>query len=334
MEIIVRVPPCRPVRELVELTQHMEDLGVDRVSFPDSQLLWREVWSTVSAVAVSTERIGLAVSVTNPVTRHPTVTASAARSIAEIAPGRLTLAVGAGDSALTHIGERPVRSQTLEHAVGAIRTLLAGEEVAHGVHPWRLHHPVAVPVTIGASGPRNLALAGRIADGAVIPSMAWDRDTGIVRDAAKAAGRDPDDLSYTMTRSCVITDDPERDAVVFKPMCLRLAQLGGAELFAAAGVPVDVPDHDLELGDLGHPEDWDEAVKTCSAWISDEAALWFARTRSLFGTPDEVVAQLRELERNGVRSILLSHPGAFSLPSDLIETLGESVLPSLRRSGS
>ena len=331
MEISIRVPPCRPIRELVAFAQRLEDIGIDRVSFPDSQLLWRDVWSTVSAAALSTERIGLAVMVTNPVTRHPTVTASAARSIAELAPGRFLLGVGAGDSAVTHIGAPSARTRALDETVRTVRTLLAGGEVAHDVHPWRLRDPVAVPVLIGASGPRNLSLAGRVADGALIPSVVWEHAAAMVRDAAKAAGRDPDSLIYSAMRPCVVTDDPERDAAVFKPVCLRVAQLGGAQMFAAAGVPVDVPAHDLSHGDLGHPEDWDEAVKISSRWIPDEAALWYARNRAVFGTVEEVVAQLRDLDRMGVHNVLLSHPGAFTLPTDLVDALEDAILPRLRR---
>ncbi|SNQ45299.1 5,10-methylenetetrahydromethanopterin reductase [Frankia canadensis] len=331
LEVAVRVPPCAPLPTLVELVKHMEDLGIDRVSFPDSQLLWRDVWSTATAAALSTSRIGISVSVTNPVTRHPTVTASAARSVAEIAPGRLVVAVGAGDSALTHIGVPHARTRDIGDAVSAIRGLLRGETVEHPVHPWRLHDPVQVPVLIAASGPRNLALAGQVADGIVAPGMAWERDVDIVRTAAVAAGRDPDDLIYMTSRSCVITDDPERDAAIFKPMCLRLAQMSGTSQFEAAGFPIEVPPHDLRFGDLGHPEDWDEAVRVCSQWITDEAALWFARSRSLFGTPAEVASQLANLESSGINRILVAHPGAFTLPRELINSLATGVLPVLRR---
>jgi 5,10-methylenetetrahydromethanopterin reductase len=54
LQIAVRVPPCAPVRQLVDLAQHMERGGIDRVSFPDSQLLWRDVWSTLTATAMAT----------------------------------------------------------------------------------------------------------------------------------------------------------------------------------------------------------------------------------------------------------------------------------------
>ena len=333
LEIAVRVPPCAPVPELVALARRMEAGGIDRVSFPDSQLLWRDVWATLAATAVGTTRIGLAVSVTNPVTRHPSVTAGAARTIGELAPGRFELHIGIGDSAVTHVGLRGARRADLESAVSAIGTLLAGGEVADDKQPWRLHDPVRVPVLVGTSGPRNLAMAGRIADGALVPSIAWERDWGIVRDAAVAAGRDPGQLAFVSNRPCIVTDEPERDAALFKPMCLWMAQMGGAEVFAEAGVPVEVPEHDLRFGDLGHLEDWGKAVEICSEWITDEAAMWFARTRAVFGRPDEVVEQLAALERAGLKRIQLAHPGAFSLPVELVDALVERVLPLASEAG-
>ena len=54
-----------------------EALGFDAVWFPDSQLLWRDVWVAAGAAAAATRRIGIGVAVTNVETRHPSVTASA-----------------------------------------------------------------------------------------------------------------------------------------------------------------------------------------------------------------------------------------------------------------
>jgi 5,10-methylenetetrahydromethanopterin reductase len=330
MDIALRVPPCRPLAELSEFAQVVEGLGFDRISFPDSQLLWREAWTVMTAAAMSTTRIGLSVSVTNPVTRHASITASAARSVAELAPGRVELSIGAGDSALTHIGARPARHHELAAYLQAVTGLMSGDEVADPVHAWRLHDPVAIPIFVGASGPRNLALGGTYADGAVIPGVAWERDVAIVREAASKVGRNPDALAFTMTSPCVVTDDPERDATIFKPMCVRMAQLGAAPLFAAAGHPVEVPPHTVVDGDMGHPTDWDDAVLTAGQWISDEAALWFARHRCLFGTAREVVEQVRTLEARGVRRLLISHPGAFTLPWDLAEQFATQVLTDLK----
>jgi 5,10-methylenetetrahydromethanopterin reductase len=333
VEVAVRVPPCAPVAELLGLVRRMEEGGIDRVAFADSQLLWRDAWSTVTAAALSTSQIRLGIAVTNPVTRHPTVTASAARTVAEIAPGRLVVGVGAGDSSVTTIGTPRAGHSTLGKTVSTIRALLRGEDVPSDGKSWHLHDPVDVPVLLAAVGPRNLALAGQVADGVITGGADFSRDRSIVREAAQTAGRDPDALAYAVARLCVITEQPERDAAIFKPMCTRMVQMGGAPLFAAAGLAVEVPPGDAQLGDLGHPDDWDEAVRICSKWISDEAALWYGRNRALFGNPTEIAAQIRRLEDAGATQLHLAHPGSFTLPTGLVEGLVESVLPLLRGAG-
>ncbi|ONH22878.1 LLM class flavin-dependent oxidoreductase [Pseudofrankia asymbiotica] len=330
MKVGVRIPPCRPVRETAGLAATAERQGFDSVWFPDSQLLWRDVWSTLTGAALATERVGVGVLVTNPITRHPSVTASAARTVEELAPGRTRVVLGAGDSAITHAALPQARTAQLADAVDVIRTLLRGDTVGD-VPTYRLHDPGPrpVPVYIAASGPRNLALAGRLADGVVVGGAAIERDLALAQAGAKEAGRDPADLDVVVTKLTVVSDDP-RAASVLKPLCLRIAQIGGAPMFAAAGFPIDAPPHDLSHGDLGHPEDWDAAVEVASQWVSDEAAQWYARTRCLFGTPQEIAAQLLDLARAGVTEVSLAHPGAFQQPVDLISTVGAEVLPLLR----
>ena len=91
MKVGIRIPACDRPDRLASVAARAEELGFDQVWFPDSQLLWRDVFSVLSVTALRTERIGLGTAVTNVATRHPSVVASAARTVAELAPGRFTL---------------------------------------------------------------------------------------------------------------------------------------------------------------------------------------------------------------------------------------------------
>jgi 5,10-methylenetetrahydromethanopterin reductase len=104
MRVGLRIPPCAPVPALVDLVRAADRAGLDEVWFPDSQLLWRDVFGVATAAAAGTDRITLGTAVTNLVTRHPAVVASAARTVAEIAPGRFILGVGVGNSSVGPIG--------------------------------------------------------------------------------------------------------------------------------------------------------------------------------------------------------------------------------------
>src|SRR5215469_10468651 len=107
LRVGVRVPPFQRIDRLVPAVVEAEMLGFDEVWFPDSQLLWRDVFCVLTAAATATGRIVLGSAVTNIVTRHPTVIASAARTVAELAPGRFKLGLGVGNSSLAPIGLRP-----------------------------------------------------------------------------------------------------------------------------------------------------------------------------------------------------------------------------------
>ena len=68
-----------------------EDQGFDYIGIPDSQSLWRELYLSLSVVANATSTVRLGPMVTNAVTRHPAVSASAIATLNEISDGRAFL---------------------------------------------------------------------------------------------------------------------------------------------------------------------------------------------------------------------------------------------------
>src|SRR5207302_6579584 len=165
----------------------------------------------------------------------------------------------------------------------------------------RLRDPVAVPIHLAASGPRNLRLAGEIADGAILLSgvSAEPLAAAGAQVAAGAAGRAP--VPITVSAFCRITDSVRRDARELKPVCLSIAANGGAASLAEAGIRVRVPARLPHLRpDLLHAESWAAAVRASESFVDDDAAEAFARRFCLFGTAGEIAARLTELSRSGV----------------------------------
>ncbi|MGW3646019.1 LLM class flavin-dependent oxidoreductase [Streptomyces sp. NPDC000878] len=336
LHVGVRVPPCDRADRVLETVRRAEESGFADVWFPDSQLLWRDVFTTLTAAALGTERIGLGTAVTNLATRHPAVVASAARSVAELAPGRFTLGLGVGNSSVGPVGLRQTTSAAMREGLRMLRALLDGEEWDfEGRARSRLRDPrPEVPLHLAASGPKNLRLAGEIADGVILLSGISPRTlasaTARVREGAEAAGRDADALPLTVSAFCAVTDDIEAEARLLKPICASIAQNGGAGFLALAGIDVDVPATVEGVHpDLVHAEDWKAAVDICSEWISDEAAVQFAREFCLFGTAEHIAGRLRALNSAGVSGVLLQQVGSYTPPIDLIEAVGASVLPAL-----
>jgi 5,10-methylenetetrahydromethanopterin reductase len=163
---------ARTVLAEVRLAEH---LGYDAVWLGDSQLIWRELYVLLGAAAATTARVILGTGVTNPITRHASVTASALVTLDELARGRIIAGFGSGDSAVAVIGARRAPLEALERTIQDVRALAEGREVASQAANMRMTFGgpgKCPPIVIGASGPRMLELAGRIGDGVIITRQA------------------------------------------------------------------------------------------------------------------------------------------------------------------
>src|SRR5512135_2908936 len=153
------LPLCRPIAHPISALSAHDDLanplscpraGVSRQPPPISDLWrttlpgpcyhpWLDVqghaaftWSLLGAVAVRTERIGLATGVTCPSFRyHPAIIAQAAATVAIVSDGRFTLGVGAGERLNEHVVGREFpgvrrRHDVLREALEIIRLLWQG----------------------------------------------------------------------------------------------------------------------------------------------------------------------------------------------------------------
>lgn len=156
-----------PSAAITDQARHAEQLGYQRMWLFDAPALYGDMWVALTRVAAATERIGLGAGVAVPGLRHPMVTASAAASLADVAPGRVTVAFGAGQTGLRTLGQPPVRVAALAREVRQVRSLLAGEVVEIGGRPCQLlqlpgfgaSRPVDVPVWMAADGPHMRAAA-------------------------------------------------------------------------------------------------------------------------------------------------------------------------------
>lgn len=195
-----------------------ESLGFDTAWITDTHLVCRELWVTLTACALATSRIRLGPGITVPHTRHISVTASAALSLEELAPGRVVVGVGTGGSAAQTMGltiAQTARTATLEAMATSLRRLTRGQPVrfesgSDGRVAW-LRAPRAIPIYAAGSGPRMLASAGRVGDG-VIMYASVEPDilkAGVARVAAGAreAGRSLADLDVALWAPTSVSED-------------------------------------------------------------------------------------------------------------------------------
>ena len=157
------------------MVEEIEALGFDHLWITDSSLHARNPYAYLTLAARSSSRLRLGTAVTNPVTRHPAITAVAIATVDEISDGRSILGIGTGDRPLLALGLKPSSVAALADSIDAIRALLRGDEVeaehrGFSLHRAHLRFPgrSEIPVFVSASGPRALELAGETADGAIL----------------------------------------------------------------------------------------------------------------------------------------------------------------------
>jgi 5,10-methylenetetrahydromethanopterin reductase len=336
----LRVPPCRPATEVGQLVRTAEHAGFDIAWLPDSQFLWRDVWATLAVSAVMTERIRLGTCVTNFETRHPSVTAAASATLAELAAGRTILGVGTGDSSIKTLGLPPTRLDRMREQIGVVRELLTGDEVEFGGRKMRLKagSAASVPVYMAANGPKAMSLAGEVCDGAIIVT---GLQPGLIRnslkrlsDGAARGARSLAQLDVCFGTFCHVTPDPREAARIVKPYIVAMAQPGGADSLRRIGIEIDPPGVVAGIyPDLSHAEDWDAAADAAEEWVTDEMALRYADAFCLIGSPERCIERLETAVAAGAKSFYIRHFGSYTLPEELLRVFGRTIIPHFSCAG-
>ena len=226
---------------LLSLARRAEELGFDGFFTSDHYLSMgdgdglpgpTDAWTTLAGLARDTRRLRLGTLVTPVTFRHVGSLAVAVAQVDQMSGGRIELGLGAGwyeeehkaqGLAFPPIAERfDMLEDTLEILTGMWNTPV-GETfdfsgrclVVEGspALPKPEQRP-GPPLIIGGSGPkRTPRLAARFATEFNLPfasPKAWSEVTGLVRDACRAIGRDPDDLIYSTAQVvCCGSDDTE-----------------------------------------------------------------------------------------------------------------------------
>jgi probable F420-dependent oxidoreductase len=213
------------------LAEHAEIAReAERLGYPDAwsfEVDGVDGFSPLAVVATATERMRVGTAIANVYTRGPATLALTAAGLAEIAPGRFCLGIGAGSQVIVEAwnGGRFVKPATrVREMVTVLRRALAGERVVFRgetlqVDGFRLSRPVAapVPIHVAALRPGMLRVAAEVGDGAIVNWLAPEdvpRAAAVVREAARRAGRHPEAVELS-ARLFVHLDppSPESDAM-------------------------------------------------------------------------------------------------------------------------
>lgn len=335
MKFGLRVPACAPLTEVTDLIVRAEQGGFDYAWLPDTQLLNREVWTALGAAAVRTTKIGLGTNVTNPLTRHASVTASAAATLDELTGGRFILGLGSGESSVRVMGWKTARLAQVREYVELLRPLWAGAWVAPygpSFHlGWAGGHQI--PIWVAATRPKMLQLAGEIADGVImvtgISKEALEYGRTNVEIGAKRAGRRLEDLEIATGAYCHVSADRSAAARQARPFAALYAlRYRGTERDFGLAIPDGFGISSL-YPDLLHAEDWEAAIGA-TEWVSDAALEAFCDEFVLMGSGEEIAAGVDRLASYGVNNLYIRTFYTYDLPSEVCETFVDEVIPRFR----
>jgi 5,10-methylenetetrahydromethanopterin reductase len=294
------------------------ELGFSRIGVGDVPGRDGELYVTLGVLAANGLDARLGPMVTNPVSRHPDVTAAAIHALEGLHPAGVFLGLGRGGSPLNAMGlSRPTTDVVAATAARIRSSLDRLESVA--------------PVLVSAYGPRTLKKAAAVSDGVIVAGGASveyvTRAIDSARGAVVAAGRSLDSLEISLMLRISVA---ESRVEAIRAIRGNLASAGANNLRAETDLAQLSDVMRAKVTELRRRYDTTSAAHMTdgspNANLIDELGLteMLAERYALAGTPEQVRARLQQYEQLGVAAVWA--PAVESDPDGFLERLG-SALP-------
>jgi 5,10-methylenetetrahydromethanopterin reductase len=323
----------------VQTARIVEESGFDGIGIVDTQNLAADPYSELCLAAHATKHLKLRTAVTNPVTRHPAVTASAIATVQAESGGRAVLGIGRGDSAVAKIGERAPSSKDFARYISQVQGFLRGEEVTldngyRSRNEWIARGTLPkVPVDVAATGPRVIEVGARHAEsvtfavGADPGRLFWAADHA--RKARQRSGMDPSTLKLGAFLNVVVHPDFARARAMARGTVGTIAHFSGMSRGSSEGMR---PDDRAVAQKIGETYDMSRHARGDAghAQFLDDA---FVDRFAIAGPPVHCVKLFEAILKLGLDHLIIVGPGADVAPSDQMQHLGffaKEVLPVLK----
>jgi 5,10-methylenetetrahydromethanopterin reductase len=312
------------LQDAIKYVQYAESRGFEAVWQAESRLV-RDAIVPMAAFAATTTRIKIGSGVINNWTRNAAVIAATYLTLDDLAPDRIICGIGAWwDPLAQKVGiNRSKPLLAMRETVSVVRDLLARERVTfHGefvhlddveldvVHGRK--EPRNVPIYIGATGPKMMALTGEIADGAVLNYLVSpsynDGALAQLEEGAKLAGKKIDDVDRPQLVVCSVDND--RKKALDGARKLVTQYLGQQpHIMKASGVKQEL------LDEIGQVLTWpatEEQIEQAMRLVPDDVVQMITAS----GSPQEVKAKVREYIASGATCPILYPLGDVRLMID------------------
>ena len=301
-----------PLQESLALVRYAETRGFETVWQAESHVA-RDIAVTLSAYATSTRRINIGSAVINHWSRNISVLASTFWTLDTLAPERILCGLGSWwEPIASQVGIRRRKNLlAMRETVTALRRLLKGERVSTRSEFVTLdsislvtegrHIPKHIPIYLGATGPKMLALAGEIADGVILNSFVSPKYNEMAMNqldiGAKQTGRSAYNLRRPQLIACSVDEDRQKAIQVARKAVTR-SLWQQPQLMRANGVSHDLLD---EIAQVMTPSIGDEQLYEAMKLVPDDVVQLLTAS----GNPKEVKAKVRDYIQAGATSPIL-----------------------------
>ena len=211
-----------PLMDHREVLQEAERLGYTEAW--TAEVDGTDAFLPMALASQWTEKLRLGSAIASIFTRGPALLAQEAATLAEAAPGRVSIGIGTSAPAIVERWNGvPFKNpmSRMRDMLAFLKQALAGEKVslegkAIQARGFRLSRRPEQPpqICVAALREKMLALGAAEADGVILNYLSPKdaaRAVGVVREAAKAAGKDPDAVEV-VARIFVLTAESEEAA--------------------------------------------------------------------------------------------------------------------------
>ncbi len=347
----IELIPDAPLQDIIRWSQLAEQAGFDNIWITD-HFNNRNLWITLSAIALNTERVQIGPGVTNPYHTSPAISAAAAVTLHELTGGRAVIGVGAGDrTTLNALGidwNRPVT--TMVEALQIIRGLISGKRFSYNgsifkIHKAKLTHakrrPVLdkdgkpllndgrpikqgprIPIYAGVQGPMMLRAASKHADGILINAshpLDFRMAMKIIRESLREVGRSIDDLDIGAYTAFSLGDSRE-DALRGETRLIVAFIVAGSPRSIIERHGLDI-DRCERVARLLEEHNFDGAA----ALVNDEMIDAFA----IVGNSQQCIERIHQLIDEGVTHFIVGSPIGPD-KDEAIKRIGREIIPHFK----
>ncbi|MFW9875911.1 MAG: LLM class flavin-dependent oxidoreductase, partial [Candidatus Thorarchaeota archaeon] len=292
-----------------------------------------DAYCFLTALAMITKKMKLCTGVSDCHRFHPALMAHKVATLDQISNGRGMIGLGAGEAMnidMYGLNRNKSVSKLREYII-LLREFWTKKKVSRKSEFWGEIKKAYIqikpiqkspPIYIAGNGPKTRQITGELADGwypLYQPPWLYKEKQKEVSDAAKVAGRDPNDIDYVYDCFVAIDDDNPENAIkrceFFKSSYLLNAFITN-EAYPNLDLPEDISVHDFEMDSINSLDYLSNIDKLPETILQDTNCL---------GTVDDVISSIEKYKQAGATHMSLMNRGPDT--NKVYEIFRDKIIP-------